>query len=128
MVLIDGLNQYFSDGDWNKADGYLKDNEHVFYNGQLLTGANGASFKWLPSYGRGYSLSFDYARDDQHIYMYGQKVAGNPLTAYEIGYGYYLDDQHIYFRGDVLEGALPDDFKFMGVFIISNGYDWKMDV
>lgn len=125
MVLIDGLDQYFSDDEWNKADGYLKDNEHVFYNGQLLTGANGTSFEWLasyPSYERRYDLDSDYARDDQHIYMYGQKVVGNPLTAYEIGYGYYLDDQHIYFRGDVLEGALPDDFKLMGVFIISNGH------
>lgn len=122
MVLIDSVNQYFSNNDWNREDGYLKDNEYVFYNGQLLAGANGASFEWLPFYRREYSLYSDYARDDHHIYMYGKKVAGDPLTAYEIGYGYYLDDQHIYFRGGVLEGALPDDFKLMGVFIISNGH------
>ena len=122
IALIDGLDQYVSREDMNKRDGYLKDAERVYYYGRLLEGANGADFEWLPFYQSVRHSDHDYARDDQHIYLYGQKVAGDAKTAHEIGYGYYSDAKHIYFRGEILQGALPDVFVIQGVFVISNGH------
>lgn len=123
IVLIDSIDQYVSQENRKKLDGYLKDNERVYYYGQLLQGVNGAHFGWLPFYnGNHRRYNHDYAHDDQHIYLYGQKVAGDAKTAQEISYGYYLDANHIYFRGEVLEGATPDAFELKGVFIISNGH------
>lgn len=102
-------------------DGYAKDDYSVFYRGALIKGANGAQFDWMPKHS---SLKFHsyYTRDDQHIYFYGQKVAGNPKTALELGDGYYFDDQHIYFRGDILKGAFPDAFEKKAGLVVSNGY------
>jgi len=122
IVLIDGLDQYVAREDRSKSDGYLKDAERVYYYGRLLEGANGAYFEWLPFYQSVRDSDHDYARDDQHIYLYGQKVAGDAKTAHEIGYGYYSDAKHIYFRGEILQGALPDAFVIHGVFVISNGH------
>lgn len=130
VSLIEGLERYRAyDG---RKDGYLKDDEEVYYRGELIEGANGGNFGWLPEY-NAQGNGWDYVRDDQHIYLYGQQVAGDPKTAAEIFHGYYLDADHIYFRGDVLEGALPDSFElpyiasyggssYSSVFIVSNGH------
>lgn len=103
-----------------RIDGYLNDGKKVFYRGQLLENANGAQFKRMPSYS-GLGAGKYYAMDNQQIYFYGQKVAGDPQTAQELRNGYYLDNQHIYFRGEILEGAKPDEFEQKDGLIISNG-------
>lgn len=82
-------------------DGYVKDYEEVYYHGNLLEGANGKQLRWMPLYQKEHTGKY-YVMDDQQIYFYGSKVAGNPRSAFELKDGYYLDDKHIYFRGDVL--------------------------
>ncbi|RUS65726.1 hypothetical protein CUZ56_02571 [Saezia sanguinis] len=122
VYITEGMEQ-FSD-----YDGYLKDNELVYYRGRLLEGADGGSLGWMPMYQRNPN-SLSYVRDQYHIYFYGQKVAGDPKTAFALHHGYYLDAQHIYFRGKILEGASPDAFEQLtvpgghgwpSVFIVSN--------
>ena len=103
------------------TDGYVHDDKFVYYHGQLLTEANGTQFTRMPLYEKHRKNSY-YTKDEQHIYFYGQKVAGTPKTAFELGNGYYLDDQHIYFRGEILKGALPNQFEQKSGLIISNGH------
>lgn len=128
LNLIDGLEPpLFHWEDTRKFDGYLSGQNQVYYYGRLVDGANGEHFNRLPAYAHPNGFGEDYMRDDRHIYLYGQKMAGDPKTAKELGYGYYLDANHIYFRGKVLEGALPDAFGHQGLFIISNGHVYFRD-
>lgn len=127
-VLFDGLEPpFFHWEDTRKNGGYLSGQNQVYYFGRLVDGANGKHFNRLPAYAHPNGIGKDYMRDDRHIYLYGQKMAGDPKTAKELGYGYYLDANHLYFRGKVLEGALPDAFGHQGLFIISNGHVYFRD-
>lgn len=118
------LNVYITEGmeRLSRDDGYLKDDDIVYYRGRLLEGADGGSLDWMPLYQRD-KEALDYVRDQYNIYYYGDKVAGDPKTAFALHHGYYLDAQHIYFRGRVLEGASPDAFEQLAI-SYSNGYKW----
>lgn len=129
VVLIDGLEKIIDSVEKHAADkegeqhgAYLKGGTLVYYSARLLEGVDGENFDRMPLHEKGHNFFRDnYMQDDQHIYLYGKRVAGDAKTAAEIGYGYYADAKHLYFRGEVLQGALPDAFEVKGVFVISNG-------
>lgn len=97
-----------------KKTGYGKDNKHVFYEGEIIPGADPKTFEFVK---KGYTI------DQKRAYYYGDSIAHSSSKNFEIINGYYSKDyQDIYYITYPLNVSSTEDFKF--VFKDNSEHDW----
>ncbi|MDX2361234.1 MAG: DKNYY domain-containing protein [Crocinitomicaceae bacterium] len=85
---------------------YGKDDQHVYYSGVLIPGADAASFELITN---------GYAQDINFVYYNGQKLEGSSGSTLEIvDYIYAKDENNVYFYGETVPGMKGNKFKLLG--------------
>ena len=88
-----------------KFDKYAKDDKNVFYKGEIVEGADAATFEALYEF---------YARDKNNGYYGKDTVKGSSGKTFKVINGYYSTDGIDYFfMQDPLHMADPKNFKFV---------------
>jgi len=98
--------------------GYMKDENHVYFHGKILEGADVKTFE---------HVSYVY-KDNKHVYYYGLVLEGaDPETFQAVryeggGFCYYKDKNHVYWKVQpnpkrptikMVAGANPETFECM---------------
>jgi hypothetical protein len=97
---------------------FAKDSENVFFDGAIIIGADPRSFRVL---GSQYEFG-GYAKDARSAYYEESGSSGTvaPIprvdlaTFANVGYGYARDKNHVYRFGNIIDGADPRTFSFLG--------------
>jgi hypothetical protein len=110
-----------------------RDDNNVYYDGQIIEGAEANSFKVL---GPGYE-SGGYAKDNLHVYFEKSSTSGtvapitgaDPTTFIGIGFAYAKDKYAVYESGLVVSGADPNTFSVIGLANATSAPDalWAKD-
>jgi hypothetical protein len=112
-----------------------KDKNYIFYNGNIVTQANPASFR---------SIGAGYFKDNTHVFhtinniiqaFQGVDVHSFELVGYGIGEyptqydvnwtGYSKDKNHVYYQGMVVEDADPATFQVQGTAAFDKNYEFN---
>ena len=73
---------------------------HVFYRGNIITGADVLTFEYI---------AFAFSKDKNAVYFGEKKLSkANPNTFSEIEYPYFRDRQHVFYIPDTIEYILTD--------------------
>ena len=98
-----------------------KDKNWVFFNGQILTGADSESFILLQEYA---SFGFyQYAKDKNSVFVNGNPLAGADPTTFEpINMDYSKDSKSIYFLGERFTSN-NGDFELIDQYYSKNSND-----
>lgn len=93
---------------------YSRDRQNIYYEDQILTGADLGTFEVFPPH------DDHFAKDKHHVYKYGVKLAKPDAATFElISQSYSKDKNHVYHNQDftpgtgVIEGADPGTFVFL---------------
>lgn len=85
--------------------GYAVDGSHVYWHGQIISGADPRTFSYL---------QFDYSRDATHVYYRTVTVSSaDPRTFTSIDWQYFKDSAHVYLRGMPIRNADPATFSLL---------------
>ncbi|QRQ11533.1 DKNYY domain-containing protein [Acinetobacter pittii] len=98
---------------------YAKDSVAVYYLGNVLQGADPASFKFLGGL-EGVGTKDGYSKDAHHVYFLGKSIAEadpNSFKLFENTEAFARDKQHVYFKRDILKQLNTATTKSLG-----NGY------
>lgn len=98
---------------------YAKDNDHVFYHGQILKGAIAKTFTPVVI---DKSKNPIFWKDENSVFQMGKKIESeNPVTFQLINGCYARDDKHVYFCDLLIENANPNKFKLINENIANDG-------
>ncbi len=98
---------------------YAKDNDHVFYHGQILKGAIAKTF--IPVV-IDKSKNPIFWKDESGVFYLGKKIeSANPVTFQPIKGCYAHDDKNVYFCNLLIENADPNKFKLLNENIADDG-------
>lgn len=84
------------------SEDYARDDRHVYYQDELLDGADGATFEVMET----------FAKDKRRAYYYGRPLAGADMASWAILDSPYSRDQHaVFFGSEIIPGADPLTFE-----------------
>jgi len=92
------------------AEEYAEDNNHVYYMGKPIIGADVKTFS---------RLKYDFSKDKNHVYFFGELVKGANPASFKLildpgsDGSFERDDKHVYFQGKLIRGANPSSFRVL---------------
>lgn len=97
------------------AGKYTIDTNNVYYNGQVLEGADSATFQTIDDY---------YSRDKNKVYIEFGVIDGADSASFEVlGFGYSRDKKDVYYKYKRIEGANVNSFKILNGVYALDGYN-----
>lgn len=104
-----GHGDSYYDPHYAQQPSYMVNRNDVYFDGQLVKGASGSSFKDL---GQG------YGKDAFRAYYYGERIDEASGSSFKTdGQGYAHDAFRAYYRGALIAGARGGSFK-----VLTDGY------
>jgi hypothetical protein len=85
---------------------YSKDNQQVYFDGDVVQGADSKTFN-VTSYGKG--------KDSRFMY-YGKSRISSPASYKELASGYSMDSLSVYFQWAAINDANPEKFEIINQF------------
>ena len=98
---------------WKDNTLYAKDNNHVYYKGVQIKGADPKSVETFKS-------NSGYIKDKNYVYLEGKRIIGgaDPNTFKPLEYaGYAVDRYGIYYNGTALMYSLPKNYRIFDVYV-----------
>ena len=109
-VLSADINTFVSFGDYyiSKEDAYAEDKNNVYWNDEIIVGADPNSFSIFDNV----SCDVFRAKDQHSVYVNGQQIKGSDGQTYKfLTCDYAKDAQNAYYRDDVILDAYSDTFQ-----------------
>ncbi|WP_439133832.1 DKNYY domain-containing protein [Pseudomaricurvus sp.] len=98
------------------SNSYAKDNQQVFFSGEVIPGADPHAFQLLLPSGVDSSTQNEsfYSRDDQQVFFFSQLMeTADPASYTNIGGGYAVDKQQFYYDGKPMSVDAAN-YKYLG--------------